>query len=784
MANDQTYNQGFGTDGGQITTLSDIQGAGLTLPAQTDQFINIRQSGKIRQLFETGNNSDVLYSLKGPTDLYLTDIASTRFDYKNPTTGQQNRTSLSSRSIQQADGRLIRSFIRSNAGSIFLRKQFILQGQQSFDETKVYNPLSVRFSTDPIRLFGFIRGGRVQRHLDTSNILGAVLSSVGFGRTTSSPPRSSVASEASKPGGFLGLSGATFSSLLGGGDLTNTVMPITGRSNTKGLLRGQTASDAYFNSTYSRIIPNNRGFFGSLLSSVASYFLGSTVLGGFLPPKQPIDATYRADERTYGYYLGSGGLLTPDFKQEEAGGILSGLLKGLGFGSGQSYREFNITQRFHGGGGETSRNRLIISNTRINYRNNFQTTRSDGNTVVKNSIGSVGDTAGIVSGFNTYDDILVFSLNNSNKYQDSIGFKKEDQTEFSDQIRNFRDYIDYSENFRNTHVDTQDLIVSNEILDSYKRSLDNITGIRGEKYDTPSDTAVVRPTYPAQYSEYNTSNVGFDYFKDTKSWRNKSRGVNDSTYIRKLDFEYSTRINRKIRPTNDVDYVNSLGILNDDEFGREYNTSVGKDIIKFYFYDIVNQVYIPFNATLNGFTENNSADWSEVKYVGRADKLFQYGGLSSRNVNFNFKVVCHSVKELSPMWKRINYLVGLTRPSRYSNSYMVPPLIQITLGDFYKNQPCVMTTCNVTVDEDCSWETLSENTSDWSFGINEALKWAESGGKYGQFPMEANISVAVNLLEKERSKVGNGLFGDYSPGFSSDKNSPSTFSDNLYYNNI
>ncbi len=62
MANSNTYAEGYGNSGTQLTTYDNIQGAGLKLPVPTQEFINIRSPGKIESLFSTAGNSKVLYT--------------------------------------------------------------------------------------------------------------------------------------------------------------------------------------------------------------------------------------------------------------------------------------------------------------------------------------------------------------------------------------------------------------------------------------------------------------------------------------------------------------------------------------------------------------------------------------------------------------------------------------------------------------------------------------------------------------------------------------------------
>jgi hypothetical protein len=247
------------------------------------------------------------------------------------------------------------------------------------------------------------------------------------------------------------------------------------------------------------------------------------------------------------------------------------------------------------------------------------------------------------------------------------------------------------------------------------------------------------------------------------------------------------------------DKINLLTILNEEDLGldKKYNSN-NDDIIKFYFHDIVNNKYIPFRATVTGLNENYNADWSAIEYIGRADKLQSYKGFS-RTLSFKFNVVANTVKELLPMWKRINYLVGLTKPANYtqggqnnSNVYsrfIIPPLVKFTIGDIYKNQPGVIKSIGMNIPDNCVWETVSEETSatfDWSY-LNGRIQWQDSIGKVAQFPRECELNLSIDLLEKERPVVGGTNFGDYYVEKLNDlvdvqKGTVDSFSKNLYMN--
>jgi hypothetical protein len=201
------------------------------------------------------------------------------------------------------------------------------------------------------------------------------------------------------------------------------------------------------------------------------------------------------------------------------------------------------------------------------------------------------------------------------------------------------------------------------------------------------------------------------------------------------------------------DIINILNVeQNTDKFKD-------RDLIKFWFYDITNEKFIPFRATVKGISERYTSNWDEFQYIGNADKVYNYKGFT-RALSFNFTAVAMSLKELLPMWTRINYLLSLSKPSKYlGGSYIVPPLVQLTIGDLYKNQPIVINSLGMTIPENATWETIDEsNVTNYNY-YNGRITSDKSS--VAQFPYEAEISVDCNILEKETPMVGKSNFGDY-----------------------
>ena len=246
--------------------------------------------------------------------------------------------------------------------------------------------------------------------------------------------------------------------------------------------------------------------------------------------------------------------------------------------------------------------------------------------------------------------------------------------------------------------------------------------------------------------------------------------------------------------TRRSDYVNSLKILNRSDIdGYTYEggglikyNPYRDDQIAFYFHDLVNDKYIPFRCTVSGISDTNNAKWGEINYIGRSDRTFNYTGFS-RNISFKFKVAAMSISELLPMWSRINYLIGLTRPSNYKNnttkietinynsSFVIPPLVTFTIGDLYKEQPIILENVSIVIPEDSIWETLPEKSNDdWSY-LGGKIVWKDSIGKFAQFPLECEISIGGQLLERETPMTGKNNFADVAD-FESDS---SVFSNNM-----
>ena len=155
-----------------------------------------------------------------------------------------------------------------------------------------------------------------------------------------------------------------------------------------------------------------------------------------------------------------------------------------------------------------------------------------------------------------------------------------------------------------------------------------------------------------------------------------------------------------------------------------------RDLVPFRFYDLHNDNTITFSAILSGITDTVTPEYSSERYVGRPDSVYVYQGVE-RAISFTFDVYPMTRQELPILWGKINYLVSLCYPfweniqfpmstteeditggaygGNFSSEYGQPqvmssPMIELTIGDMYREQPGFLSSVTMTVQDGSTWE--------------------------------------------------------------------------------
>jgi hypothetical protein len=141
--------------------------------------------------------------------------------------------------------------------------------------------------------------------------------------------------------------------------------------------------------------------------------------------------------------------------------------------------------------------------------------------------------------------------------------------------------------------------------------------------------------------------------------------------------------------------------------GQDYDPEKSiADLIKFRFEALMySGAVIPvlFRAYLTSFSDNNTAELSPFRYVGRGENFYVYNGFS-RTLSFNFKLAAESKQELKPMYQKLNFLQSQLYPDYQSSGFMRSPVVKLTLGDYIYKQPGFLTSMNITVADSYPWE--------------------------------------------------------------------------------
>jgi hypothetical protein len=154
------------------------------------------------------------------------------------------------------------------------------------------------------------------------------------------------------------------------------------------------------------------------------------------------------------------------------------------------------------------------------------------------------------------------------------------------------------------------------------------------------------------------------------------------------------------------------------------------DTTDFMFYDFVNKVIVPFKAFLTDINESVSPNVSEQQYIGRIERNIVYVGVV-RELSFSFRIQAFHPQEMRGIWNKINFLTGMTFPSKYSNGFIVPPFLKLTIGNIFTDQPGYIKSLNYKFDDD-GWE-LDENY---------------------QAPMGVTVNVSFSIIEKKQMRTG------------------------------
>lgn len=97
------------------------------------------------------------------------------------------------------------------------------------------------------------------------------------------------------------------------------------------------------------------------------------------------------------------------------------------------------------------------------------------------------------------------------------------------------------------------------------------------------------------------------------------------------------------------------------------------------------KTYIHFRAFIDSFSDSYSSDWEGIRYMGRGEEFYRYGGFG-RSIDLSWTVAAQSKEELIPQYQKLNYLASICAPDYSPEGYMRGNLITLTFGGYLYEQ--------------------------------------------------------------------------------------------------
>ena len=233
-----------------------------------------------------------------------------------------------------------------------------------------------------------------------------------------------------------------------------------------------------------------------------------------------------------------------------------------------------------------------------------------------------------------------------------------------------------------------------------------------------------------------------------KLYSNKQKNSNYFTnYAGKIPTKLVERKSNEYISLDELNYtlLKNGDFKTDKDFNDaiKQNNKLGQTYIKIKPYG--KQYSLVFPASITGLSEDISPEWSDFKYVGSPYKIYRYQGVE-RSLKFEFKLYyldeitkyrmisnLNSLKELVFPYNEISDIKYNDKSTALAYS---PNLIELTIGQLYKDMFGIIDSLSFSIDDNVSWATTDPNQS----------SYVEFGNKL--YPTVINVSFSMKIIER------------------------------------
>ena len=211
----------------------------------------------------------------------------------------------------------------------------------------------------------------------------------------------------------------------------------------------------------------------------------------------------------------------------------------------------------------------------------------------------------------------------------------------------------------------------------------------------------------------------FNIIEKEKYWFNPSylqRQSRTSDNVNKIKPDFR-KASRKARgfindPSSSYDYLTTSSSYDTGSLDSYYYSSKSTKRESNQLND--KQDYIPFSITINDDTplrfraylddisDSYQAGWNPQSYMGRAEKFYKYNSFD-RDISFGFTIVADNETNLNEMYYQLNVLAASLTPTYSGWGYMSGNIHKLTIGDYVKDQPGILTSLTYSITTESPW---------------------------------------------------------------------------------
>lgn len=159
---------------------------------------------------------------------------------------------------------------------------------------------------------------------------------------------------------------------------------------------------------------------------------------------------------------------------------------------------------------------------------------------------------------------------------------------------------------------------------------------------------------------------------------------------------------------------------------------------------------IDFTAYIEDWSDGVKADWNSIKYMGRAESFYKYGGFS-RDASVTFLVPALSRGNLVANYRKLNALAWSVSPTYSDIGLMRGVITYFTMGDYFRQMPTIIKSVDFAQVGDMGWD-INRKDDGTIMGRTES-------NYTGQLPKGIKVTVNFTPLHSYTPQVGSEYIG-------------------------